>query len=194
MISATTIIQTTYGAFTINFHKDDGNERVSFVYGDVTVGEPIIRIHSSCLFGESFHSLHCDCEHQLTETMKAIVENGNGLILYAYEEGRGIGLENKIRAMEIERTSGVDTVEAFRTLGLDADPRNFKIAGDMLKDLRVSKTIKSFSGNPRKRKVLEEAGFIIVKEMEIDGIVLNDIAKKEKSVKQKKMGYTYKND
>jgi len=195
MITATTIIQTEFGPFKANHHKLDGREFVSFSYGDITIGIPTVRIHSSCLFGEAFHSLHCDCYHQITETMEMIQKNGNGVIVYAYEEGRGIGLENKIKAMEIERTQNVDTVEAFKKLGFnEPDLRNFKIEVAVLTELNVSKMINSFSGNPIKRKALETAGFSIKNEFEVDSDKLNKLAVKEKQAKRDKMGYSYQND
>lgn len=190
-----TVIQTEFGAFKVTFHKTEHKDFISFTYGDVSTGQPIIRIHSSCLFGESFHSLHCDCQHQLTATMEMIVKNGNGVIIYAYDEGRGIGLENKIKAMEVERTKGIDTVAAFAELGFDnPDLRSFELETQVLTGLNVSKTIKSFSGNPKKRQALENASFSILEEFETDSKKLSKIALNEKKIKKDKMGYTYKND
>lgn len=194
-ITAKTIIQTGFGPFNVSYHKIDDNEFVSFYYGDVTTGNPIVRIHSACLFGEAFHSSHCDCSHQLTETMRVIVQNGSGVIIYAYDEGRGIGLENKIKAMEIERVEGIDTVEAFKRLGFsEPDLRNFGLEVKVLQDLNVSKIIRSFSSNPRKRRALELADYTIIEELEIPPDKLGALALKEKQTKKDKMGYSYKND
>src|SRR6266404_2077417 len=102
-IRSSTIIQTDFGSFKVSYHEIDAQGYVSFAHGDISRNTPIVRIHSACLFGEAFHSLHCDCNHQLTETMRVIDQHGSGVIVYSYQEGRGIGLEKKIEAMEIER-------------------------------------------------------------------------------------------
>lgn len=191
-ITARTTIQTDFGPFAVASHTIHDKQLVSFSYGDVTQGTPIIRFHSACLFGEAFHSLHCDCAQQLTETMKLISEYGSGVIVYvAYEEGRGIGLENKIRAMELERTEGLDTVEAFKKLGFDPDPRDFGPKVEVLRDLGVSKTIRTFSGNPKKRIALESGGFTLEQEIEINPTNLNELASNERKVKKEKLGYSH---
>lgn len=190
-----TVIQTEFGPYTVRYHHLSGIDFASFVYGDITEGTPIVRIHSACLFGEAFHSLHCDCSHQLTETMKRIQEGGAGVIVYGYQEGRGVGLAKKIVAMEFERTTGCDTIEAYKKLGLsDSDVRDFIQEAEILKGLGLSKLVRSFSGNPRKHAALERAGFSIVEELEIPSHLLGPLATKEKKVKKEKMGYTYKNE
>jgi 3,4-dihydroxy 2-butanone 4-phosphate synthase/GTP cyclohydrolase II len=194
-ITASTTIQTKFGPFSVSYHKFDDQSCVSFSFGDLTKGTPVIRIHSACLFGEAFSSLHCDCDQQLTQTMQMIQKSGAGSIIYSYQEGRGIGLENKIKSMEIERVEHVDTVEAFKKLGFDkADLRTYAAEVSALKDLSVSKNIISFSGNPNKKKALEDNGFKIVEEIEIKDANLSQIALKEKSVKKEKLGYSYKED
>ena len=193
-IKSSTIIQTSFGPFKVSYHSITNLSCVSFSFGDITKGTPIVRFHSACLFGEAFHSLHCDCNHQLTETMRMIKKNGNGVIVYSYQEGRGIGLEKKIEAMEIERTTECDTVEAFKILGIDKpDMRDYKAEIEALKELNLSKTIHSFSGNPTKRKVLEDAGYIIKNEYEVEAGKVNEIALKEMKTKKDKLGYTYRN-
>lgn len=194
MISASTVLQTKYGPFKVNYHEFDESACVSFSYGDITKNNPIARFHSACLFGESFLSLDCDCNYQVAQTMEAIVKSGAGIIIYSYQEGRGIGLKNKIKAMEIERVENCDTVEAFKKLGFDKpDYRTYEAEVGALKELSVSKSIISFSGNPAKRKAIESAGFNIIEELEIKDDGLSEVAIKEKKVKQEKMGYTYKN-
>ena len=89
-ITSTTTIQTEFGPYKANHHNMGNDTIISFVYGDVTINTPIVRIHSACLFGEAFHSLHCDCSHQLTQTMKSIQTHGAGVIVYSYQEGRGV--------------------------------------------------------------------------------------------------------
>jgi len=189
-----TTIQTEFGPYKVSYHRLDGESFVSFVYGDITTNTPIVRIHSACLFGEAFHSIHCDCHHQLTQTMKSIQTHGAGVIVYSYQEGRGIGLENKIKAMEIERETGCDTVDAFKKLGFEqADLRDFKKEVRILQELGAAKEIYSFSGNPRKRRELEAGGFTILGEYEIPEGVAGVLAQKERRAKKEKLGYSYKN-
>ncbi len=192
MITTKTILQTAFGPFEVQYHRINGEGHILFAYGDVSKDIPIIRIHSACLFGEALHSLHCDCDHQLTETMKQIQKYGTGIIIYSYQEGRGIGLEKKIAAMEIQRITGADTVEAFKQLGLKSDYRTYRAEVEILKTVGVNKTIYIFSGNPHKRNALERAGFHIAKELEIKSSKLHPLAIREKRVKAEKMGYSYK--
>ena len=187
-----TTIETESGPFIVRYHEVAGTVVVSFAQGDITKGTPIVRMHSACLFGEALHSLHCDCHHQLIETMRAIARHSNGIILYSYEEGRGIGLAKKIEAMEIQRSTGCDTVQAFAKLGLPPDCRNYDDEIAVLQELGVPTHIYSFSGNPTKRKALENAGFIIDVEYEVASATLGHLALVEKRVKAAKMGYSYK--
>lgn len=188
------MIETEFGSYTVNYHELKGQELVSFVYGDISKGTPVVHIHSSCLFGETFHSLHCDCHYQLTETMRAIQRDGAGAIIYSYQEGRGIGLKNKIKSMELERTTGCDTVDAFKQLGYDqSDLRDFKREVAVLQELGTAKEIYSFSGNPKKRLELEAGGFVILEEYEIPEGIVGAAAQKERQTKKEKLGYSYKN-
>ena len=191
-ITASTIIKTKFGDFKVCFHETKCDACVSFSQSDLTKGEPTVRIHSACLFGEVFHSLHCDCLHQITQTMALIQKNKCGVIVYSYQEGRGIGLKRKIEAMEIQRVENCDTVEAFKKLGVEkSDPRDFKAEVQALKDLGVAKEIQSFSGNPIKDAALKAAGFRVVKNLKIDDKDLSEMAKEEIKIKIKKMGYKY---
>jgi len=131
------------------------------VYGDITKGQPIVRIHSSCLFGEALHGLDCDCRQQLDATMKLIRRHGNGVVIYQFAEGRGIGIEEKIRALEIQRTQKVDTVEAFKIMNLPADLRNYDAPIGALNDIALANTVIFVSQNPNKIKAIEDAGYII---------------------------------
>jgi len=160
-ITHSTVLPLRYGLFQISYHKFEEGDCVSVSYGNLTDSEPIVRFHSSCLFGESFHSLHCDCADQLSSTLKLIKKNGSGVILYQYVEGRGIGLENKIKALEIQRTQKVNTVEAFRLLGFKPDIRTYEREIASLHDLQINNTIKIAGQNPRKAKALTAAGFTI---------------------------------
>lgn len=148
-------------------------------------------MHSACLFGEAFRSIHCDCDSQIAETMKKIKKHGNGVIIYSYSsEGRGIGLEKKIKAMEIQRIAKCDTVDACKKLGLrKADYRTYKTEIEALQDLKVSKNIMFFGGNPDKIKALKEAGYNIKKILKFNEKNLSSLAKAEIQTKRKRMGY-----
>jgi len=191
-ITSSTIIKTEFGNFRVCFHETKHNKCVSFSQGDLSKNTPIVRLHSACLFGEVFHSLHCDCYHQLTETMRLIRVNKCGVLIYSFQEGRGIGLKKKIQAMEIQRIEKCDTVDAFKKIGLKkSDYRDYKAEIEALKDLGLGKKIKTFSGNPQKIKALEEAGYNIIEFLKVDDKILTEEAKEEIETKLKKMGYMY---
>lgn len=147
------------------YHKSDNGGCVSVSYGDVKSGSPVVRLHSSCLFGESFHALDCDCAKQLISTLQLIVKNGSGVVVYEYAEGRGIGLEEKIRALEIQHSQNVDTAEAFRIMGYELDLRSYTVSIEALEDLNLSPTIRLASQNPHKQAALEAAGYKIVENL-----------------------------
>jgi 3,4-dihydroxy 2-butanone 4-phosphate synthase/GTP cyclohydrolase II len=192
-ITASTILDTDFGELRVNYHKMDSGFCLSFVMGDVTKGIPIIRIHSSCLFGESFSSRHCDCDEQLEFAMDIIQKGGAGIIIYFYQEGRGAGLENKIKAMEVEREFGIDTIEAYKKIGLRKhDYRDYKCEVEALKELNTSKEIIFFTGSPEKIKALENEGFKIKEFIEFNSQNLSEKARKEIEIKKKKMGYNYR--
>ncbi|HEY4489952.1 MAG TPA: hypothetical protein VJC12_01700 [Candidatus Paceibacterota bacterium] len=168
-ITATTIIQTEFGQFKINYHKISGKDFVSLSLGNVEAGNPVVRIHSTCLFGEAFHSTQCNCALQLTKAMKAIADNKGGVIVYSHcDEGRGVGLENKIKTMEIKRIEGISTSQALKKIGLvESDPNDYRFEVEVLGDLYISKTIVSFSNNSNKKKALESAGYVITGRLEV---------------------------
>ena len=117
---------------------------------------PLVRIHSQCLTGDVFHSLRCDCRSQLELSLNLIAEEGRGLIVYEHQEGRGIGLLNKLRAYELQ-DGGADTVEANERLGFEADLRDYRMPADILLYFKV-KTLRLLSNNPEKIAALENAG------------------------------------
>lgn len=121
---------------------------------------PLVRIHSQCLTGDVFHSLRCDCRSQLELSLNLIAEEGRGLIIYEHQEGRGIGLLNKLRAYELQ-DQGADTVEANEQLGFDADLRNYQMPADILRYFGV-KQVRLLSNNPDKIRALERAGVEVV--------------------------------
>ncbi|NIO22780.1 MAG: hypothetical protein GTN38_02000 [Candidatus Aenigmarchaeota archaeon] len=191
-IVSSTVIQTKFGEFRVSYHETNHGSCVSFSQGDLSKDGVIVRLHSDCLFGEVFHSLHCDCYHQLTKTMSLIHKNKCGVIVYSYQEGKGIGLKKKIEAMEIQRKEKCDSVEAFRKLGLKrSDLREYTAEMEALKDLGLAKNLRTFSGNPMKIKKLKDAGYNIVETLKIDKKNLNILAKKEIKTKIEKMNYSY---
>lgn len=192
MIIAQTILLTKYGKFKVSYHQFKNKFCISFSKGQLDKKIPIVRIHSSCLFGEAFHSMHCDCDYQLTQTMKLIEENKAGIIIYSYNEGRGIGLKRKIQTMEIERTKKVDTVEAFKFLGFKkSDYRDYKIEVRALRELKINRKIRTFSGNPQKLEALKGGGFKVIELISGEPLDISILAKKERLTKQEKMGYVY---
>ena len=134
-------------------------EHVAMVMGDVTGGEVLTRVHSSCFTGEVLGSLRCDCRAQLDAALARIGKDGRGVIVYLVQEGRGIGLGNKVRAYELQ-DAGADTVDANLALGFDADLRSYDLAAGILRDLGVS-SVRLMTNNPQKIAGLEKAGVVI---------------------------------
>ncbi|WMS89164.1 GTP cyclohydrolase II [Pleionea litopenaei] len=156
-------LPTQWGEFEIHAleDKDSQKEHVALTMGDLSGDEPVlVRVHSECLTGDALFSMRCDCGPQLEAALQKISEAGRGVLLYLRQEGRGIGLVNKIRAYALQ-DQGMDTVEANESLGFAADARDFTLAGRTLQALQVSK-IKLMTNNPRKVAALEEAGIDVV--------------------------------
>jgi len=152
-----------FGEFTLHGFEDEatGIEHLALTYGDVSGDAPVLaRIHSECLTGDGLFSERCDCGYQLEAAMRRIVDEGRGLILYLRQEGRGIGLLNKIRAYKLQ-DQGADTVEANEQLGFPADMRDFSICKPMLDHLGVS-SVRLMTNNPRKLDSLASQGLNIV--------------------------------
>jgi len=152
-------LPTPWGTFTLVGFQETGTgkDHAALVMGDITGEEPVLgRIHSECLTGDALFSLRCDCGFQLQAAMENIAKSGRGVLLYVRQEGRGIGLLNKIRAYHLQ-DQGADTVEANVALGFAADMRDYTICADMLKLLEV-RTLKLMTNNPRKVKAMESFG------------------------------------
>jgi GTP cyclohydrolase II len=131
-------------------------EHVAMVLGDITGGDVLTRVHSSCFTGEVMGSLRCDCRAQLDAALARIAREGRGVLVYLVQEGRGIGLGNKVRAYHLQ-DDGHDTVEANLALGFGADDRSYDLAAGILRELGVS-SVRLMTNNPKKRAGLEQAG------------------------------------
>jgi GTP cyclohydrolase II len=155
-------LPTKFGTFRcIVYRLDDGLEHVAIIKGDVVNQSSILcRIQSECLTGEVFGSLRCDCKHQLDAALALIAKEDLGILLYLRQEGRGIGLGNKIRAYNLQE-KGVDTVDANRILGFPDDGRDFYCAVRILRDLNVA-SVKLLTNNPNKVDALVNAGIHVV--------------------------------
>ncbi|GAB3228742.1 GTP cyclohydrolase II [Pseudaeromonas pectinilytica] len=159
---ASSKLPTPWGTFTLVGFKEtaSGKDHAALVMGDITTPEPVLgRIHSECLTGDALFSLRCDCGFQLQAAMQRIAQEQRGVLLYVRQEGRGIGLLNKIHAYNLQ-DQGADTVDANVALGFAADMRDYTICADMLKLLGVS-SLRLMTNNPRKLNAMEKMGIHI---------------------------------
>ena len=168
---ASTRLPTEWGTFeAMGFERElwTGGTRtaetaLALVLGDIRQGVPLVRIHSQCVTGEVLGSLRCDCGGQLKLAMQAIAREGRGLVIYEYQEGRGIGLMAKLQAYELQ-DAGIDTIEANHALGFKADFRDFSLTAEILHDLGIPR-VRLLTNNPRKVRALGDGGIEVVERL-----------------------------
>lgn len=186
-------LETEYGPFQILVYSNsiDEKEHLALVKGSVQGKENVlVRAHSECITGDIFHSLHCDCGRQLTAAMREIEKRGEGVILYMRQEGRGIGLINKLKAYTLQK-EGLDTVEANAKLGFKADLRDYGIGAQILKDLGLN-TIQLLTNNPQKIVGLEGHGLKVTKRLPLE-CKTGALAKRYLTTKKNKLGHLLRN-
>ena len=182
-------LPTRYGRFTIYGFEGRGpqEEAVALVRGSLNgKSAPLVRVHSQCLTGDVLTSLRCDCRAQLELSLKKIGQASSGILLYLPQEGRGIGLMNKLRAYELQ-DGGMDTVEANETLGFAADARDYDFSAQILKKLGATK-IRLLSNNPEKVRQLESSGIRVVERVPCQPRV-SKISRAYLKTKKRKMGH-----
>ncbi len=189
--AASAVLPTAYGVFKIIVYKSPGDklEHIALIKGSDFNKPVLVRIHSSCLTGESFASLKCDCRDQLTTSLIKIGKAKAGILIYLNQEGRSIGLTNKIKAYALQDT-GLDTVQANEQLGFIADPRNYQVAAQILQDLCISQ-IKLLTNNPEKARQLNSFGIAIKQCLPLE-ITPHPLDKKYLKTKKTKMGHKLK--
>jgi GTP cyclohydrolase II len=182
-------LPTRYGPFTIYGFKGRGplEEAVALVRGKLNgKSAPLVRVHSQCLTGDVLTSLRCDCRAQLELSMKKIGQVASGVVLYLPQEGRGIGLMNKLRAYELQ-DGGMDTVEANETLGFAADARDYEFSAQILRKLGATK-IRLLSNNPEKVRQLESSGIRVIERVPCQPRV-SKTSRAYLKTKKRKMGH-----
>ncbi len=183
-------LPTRHGDFRIYAYENelDGKEHVALVMGDVGTPEPVlVRVHSECLTGDVFGSVRCDCGEQLDFAMRLIAQEGRGIVIYLRQEGRGIGLHNKLRAYELQ-DEGADTVEANEALGFKPDQREYGIGAQMLTDLGASK-LRVMTNNPRKFVGLSGYGLEVVERVPIEIPPRSELTRRYLKTKKDKLGH-----
>ncbi len=187
--AAETMLPTPFGDFKMVAYESQVDDKpyLALTMGDIADGKPVlVRIHSSCVTGDIFHSLRCDCGEQLDRAMQMIADEGRGIVLYIFQEGRGIGLINKLKAYELQ-DQGLDTVEANERLGYPADLRDYGIGAQVLIDLGVKK-IRYLTNSPSKLAGLEGYDLEIVERVPLV-VEPNKCSKRYLETKREKLGH-----
>ena len=185
----TSNLPTDLGEFKVHAFTDEikSKDHLAISMGDLLTHEPVLcRIHSQCITGESFFSMRCDCRYQLTESLKQIAERGRGVVFYLQQEGRGIGLSNKIRAYNLQ-DKGLDTVEANHQLGFKEDERDYETVSGMINFLGI-KTVDLMTNNPKKIDALKAMGVVINERVPLSSNT-NKYNEKYILTKKKKLGH-----
>jgi 3,4-dihydroxy 2-butanone 4-phosphate synthase / GTP cyclohydrolase II len=185
-------LPTEHGPFRIHGYESviNGQTHVALVCGDIGTGDGVlVRVHSKCLTGDVFHSARCDCGPQLHAAMQRIAAEGRGVLLYLNQEGRGIGLANKLRAYALQ-DQGLDTVEANERLGFKPDQRDYGIGAQILRDLGV-RTMRLLTNNPRKFVGLEGYGLAVAATLPLE-VPVSDTTRRYLKVKKTKLGHRLK--
>jgi 3,4-dihydroxy 2-butanone 4-phosphate synthase/GTP cyclohydrolase II len=187
-------LPTYYGDFKLHLYKNkvDGKEHIALTKGDIVGSEPVlVRVHSECFTGDTLGSLRCDCQDQLHAAMMMVEKAGRGVVVYMRQEGRGIGLANKLKAYKLQE-EGHDTVEANEALGFKADLRDYGIGAQILVDLGVRK-MKLMTNNPKKIVGLGSYGLEVVDRVPIE-IPSNEMNASYLETKRKKLGHMIGDD
>jgi 3,4-dihydroxy 2-butanone 4-phosphate synthase/GTP cyclohydrolase II len=190
---ASSTLATAQGPFQIHAYESqiDKQIHVALVRGELGDGrDALVRVHSRCLTGDVFHSTRCDCGPQLDAALERIAKEGRGVLLYLNQEGRGIGLVNKIRAYELQ-DGGLDTVEANEKLGFKPDQRDYGIGAQILRDLGV-RTMRLMTNNPRKFVGLDGYGLSVVESVPLEVVPATDFTRRYMKTKKDKLGHTLK--
>ena len=182
-------LPTDLGEFKVHAFTDEKTlkDHLAISMGDLLTNDPVLcRIHSQCITGESFFSMRCDCRFQLTESLTQIAKRGRGVVFYLQQEGRGIGLSNKIRAYNLQ-DQGLDTVEANHQLGFKEDERDYEIISEMINFLAIKK-VDLMTNNPKKIDALKAMGVIVNERVPLS-TNSNKYNEKYISTKIKKLGH-----
>jgi len=183
-------LPTEFGHFQVVAFESplDGETHIALVRGELDDGlDVMVRVHSKCLTGDVFHSARCDCGLQLQAAMQRIAAEGRGVLLYLNQEGRGIGLANKIRAYELQ-DQGFDTVEANERLGFKADQRDYGIGAQILGELGV-RTMRLLTNNPRKFIGLQGYGLSVSESLPLEIVPATEFTRKYLKTKKDKLGH-----
>jgi len=184
---------TAFGNFRLDVYASavDREHHLALVLGDISEGPILVRVHSECLTGDVFHSRRCDCGEQLQQSMQMIQKEGRGVLLYMRQEGRGIGLVNKLKAYALQ-DQGMDTVDANRALGFQPDLRRYGIGAQILVDLGL-KEIRLLTNNPKKIVGLEGYGLRVIDRIPIE-ITPTPLNKKYLKTKKEKLGHVFSSE
>ena len=185
----TSKLPTDIGEFTVHAFTDEkeSKDHLAICMGDLLTSEPVLsRIHSQCITGESFFSMRCDCRYQLTESLKQIADIGRGVVFYLQQEGRGVGLSNKIKAYSLQ-DKGLDTVEANHHLGFKEDERTYENVAGMINFLAIKK-LDLMTNNPKKIEALKSMGVEVSQRVPLF-TSSNKYNEKYISTKVKKLGH-----